>query len=109
MLLLFRHFEDKGKWWTSARKSDLTRWILTMVTGFFCGIVAILVAFSTNLITRYKFDHFNTIIEREKAGEAMYGTAYFFLFGINILFGLVAWICVFMEPLAGGSGSTKPF
>lgn len=28
-----RHFEDKGHWWTFAKKREVRRWVLTLITG----------------------------------------------------------------------------
>jgi chloride channel 7 len=99
-----RHFDDKGKWWTFARKSDMKRWALTFVTGFWCGMMALAVSFCTKVLSRYKFDTFHALVEKEKDNELPFGTAYAFLFVINAAFGLVAWTMVVTEPLAAGSG-----
>lgn len=32
-LNLIRHFEDKGHWWTFAKKREVRRWVLTLITG----------------------------------------------------------------------------
>eukprot|EP01032_Pedospumella_encystans_P012074 gene12074-13992_t len=101
---LQRHFEDKGNWWTFARQSDITRWFLTLITGLFCGIVALAVTYGTKLLTTYKFRTFNQLLEKEKNEELPFGSAYAFLFAMNIIFGVVAWTTVFIEPLAAGSG-----
>lgn len=75
-----------------------------MITGLFCGLVALAVTFCTKLITTYKFQTFNHLLEQEKVNELPFGSAYAFLFAINLIFGVIAWTMVFIEPLAGGSG-----
>ena len=101
---LQRHFEDKGHWWTFARKSDFLRWTLTLVTGFFCGAVALFVTYSTKFLTQLKLQTFYAILEKEKSGEYTFGVGYTFLFGCNLILGFLAWLTVYFEPLAAGSG-----
>lgn len=101
---LQRHFEDKGHWWTFAKKREVRRWLLTLITGFICGCVAIFVAFFTKTLTRYKFRVFYELLEKEKTGEIIYGAAFMFLTCCNCLFIIVAWSTVYIEPLAAGSG-----
>ena len=101
----YRQFEDKGRWWTFARRSDLTRWSLTLVTGLLCGLVALAVAFCTKILSSYKFHTFNELLEKEKLNELPFGSAYLFLFGLNLVFGVAAWATVYFEPLAAGSGT----
>ena len=58
---LLRHFEDRGNWWTFAKKREVRRWWLTFITGVFCGVVAIFVTVSTRLTTRAKYDLFHMV------------------------------------------------
>ena len=99
-----RHFEDKGHWWTFAKKREVRRWVLTLITGFICGVVALFVTFFTKILTHFKFHVFHGLIEKEKSGEIVYGAGFFFLLCCNCLFVIVAWVTVYVEPLAGGSG-----
>eukprot|EP01038_Epipyxis_sp_PR26KG_P004229 gene4229-6005_t len=101
---LQRHFEDRGHWWTFARKRDVLRWLLTLVTGFLCGLVAFFVTFFTKSISNFKFSTFNLLLEREKEGTLLFGTAFLFLFMCNVALGFIAWCAVYFEPLAAGSG-----
>ena len=72
---LLRHFDDRGNWWTFAKKREVRRWWLTFITGVICGVVAIFVTVATRLITRAKYDLFHTLVEQEKAEIIPYGTA----------------------------------
>lgn len=101
---LQRHFEDKGRWWTFSKTREVRRWGLTFLTGFWIGAVALFVAYFTKLLTGYKFDTFNWLIEQEKAGEYAYGSAFLFLTVYNIVLAIGAYFSVVLEPLAGGSG-----
>ena len=78
-----------------------------MITGLFCGLVALAVTFCTKLITTYKFQTFNHLLEQEKVNELPFGSAYAFHFAMNLIFGVIAWTMVFIEPLAGGSGAHR--
>ena len=64
VIIYTRHFEDKGHWWTFAKKREVRRWFLTLMTGFFCGVVALFVTFFTKLITKFKFRVFYELLER---------------------------------------------
>jgi H+/Cl- antiporter ClcA len=99
-----RHFEDKDHWWTFSKKRDVTRWTLTLITGFLCGLVALFVNFFTKIITKWKYNVFHGLIESEKAGTISPGIGFIFLFAVNLVFALIAWFTCYMEPLASGSG-----
>lgn len=99
-----RHFEDKGHWWTFSKKRDVRRWTLTLITGFLCGVVALLVTFFTKILTHKKFQVFNQLMESEKLGTTAPGVAFVFLLLCNLVFALIAWLMVLIEPLASGSG-----
>ena len=66
--------------------------------------MALFVAFFTKVLSRYKFQTFNDLLEKEKVNDLPFGTSYAFLFLINLLFGFLAWLMVYFEPLAAGSG-----
>lgn len=70
--------------------------------------MALVVAFCTKILSRYKFHTFHHLIEQEKQNNLPFGTAFGFLFVINLLLGLIAWLMVFCEPLAAGSGTQHP-
>lgn len=101
---LQRHFEDKGRWWTFARKSEFLRWTLTLLAGGICGVAAFLVTFFTGSLTSFKFRTFYLLLEQEKSGDIPYGTAFGFLFITCLIFAFVGWMMVYIEPLAAGSG-----
>lgn len=101
---LQRHFEDKGQWWTFSKTMEVRRWVLTLLTGFFTGVVALFVTFFTKFLTRHKYAYFESLVAREKNNEAPSGSAFAFLVLSNSLFALLAFLAVFMEPLAAGSG-----
>ncbi|KAJ1434290.1 chloride channel [Ochromonadaceae sp. CCMP2298] len=82
----------------------MLRWGLTLITGLLCGGVALLVSYPTKVLTDFKFLTFYSLVEREKSGELPFGAACAFLFLLNLLFALLAWVTVYMEPLAKGSG-----
>lgn len=42
LLYLTRHFEDKGHWWTFAKKREVRRWVLTLITGLLLKYILIL-------------------------------------------------------------------
>lgn len=101
---LVRHFEDKGHWWTFAKKREVRRWTLTLITGLFCGLVAIFVTFFTRIFTRFKFSVFYSLLEKERNGEVTHGIAFVFYLACNFVYIFMAWLTVWAEPLAGGSG-----
>lgn len=64
------------------------------------------VTFFTKLLTQTKLQTFYALLEKEKSGQITFGVAYLFLFTVNLLFGFSAWVTVYIEPLAAGSGLT---
>eukprot|EP01041_Mallomonas_annulata_P006035 gene6035-12164_t len=99
-----RCIEDRGHWFTFAKRREVRRWILTFIIGVICGAVATFVTFFTKLLTNFKYGIFNHILEKEKRHEIPYGTAFIALLIINLIFGTLAWLTVYLEPLAAGSG-----
>ena len=74
------------------------------MTGIICGAVAFFVTYYTKKLSNFKFKTFNLLLEKEKSDEITFGVAYSFLFVTNIIFALVAWLAVYLEPLSAGSG-----
>ena len=99
-----RHLEDVGHWWTFAKRRDVRRWLLTLITGFLCGLVALFVTFFTKVITKAKLSMFTVLLDKEISGDVTYGTAFLFLLLINLVLATTAWYAVYIEPLAAGSG-----
>jgi hypothetical protein len=60
--------------------------------------------FFTKSLTHFKFNVFHGLLEKEKTGELLYGAAFMFLLCCNCLFVIIAWMTVYIEPLAAGSG-----
>jgi H+/Cl- antiporter ClcA len=58
----------------------------------------------TKFVTTYKNRIFHQLLVYEKESSLPFGTSFAFLFGCNFLFGFLAWLSVFAEPLAAGSG-----
>lgn len=100
-----RYFEDKGQWWTFTRKTDFLRWTLTFITGLFCAVIALAVTAATKVVTKHKYNTFHYLLEQEKERIVPFGISFAFLFACNFLFGFAAWLAVFVEPLAAGSGN----
>lgn len=63
-----------------------------------------LVTSLTSIISSWKLRTFYFLVQREMSGGAFYGSAFCFLCAVNLLFALVAWAAVSIEPLAAGSG-----
>lgn len=101
---LQRHFEDRGKFWTFNKTREVRRWTLTLLTGFCTGAVALFVTFFTKMVSKAKLEHFKLLIDQEKAGLAPVGSALVFLLCSNLALAYLAFITVYMEPLAAGSG-----
>jgi len=99
-----RHADDLGHWWTFARVLEVRRWSLTLLTGFWVGACALFVTYFTRFLTNFKYRTFNAMIDQEKTGQLPFGAAFLFLLCCNLLFATFAWVSVYIEPLASGSG-----
>ena len=69
--------------------------------------MALFVSYCTKALSNFKFRVFHNLIEKEKTGEVMYGVAFLFFISCNCLFVIIAWLFVFTEPLASGSGKKR--
>ena len=78
--------------------------LIFLFLGFICGVVALFVAYFTKALSNFKFKVFHNLIEKEKTGELIYGVAFLFFISCNCLFVAIAWMFVYIEPLAAGSG-----
>lgn len=101
---LQRHIEDTGSWFTFSKKRGIKRWVLTLITGLICGTVATFVTFFTKVLTSTKFRLVLAALEKEKLQEWPFGSAFAVLCACNLVFGFCAWLAVYLEPLAAGSG-----
>jgi hypothetical protein len=77
--------------------------------GFICGVVALFVSYCTKALSNFKFKVFHSLIEKEKTGELASGVAFLFFISCNCLFVFIAWLFVYIEPLAAGSGDDYCF
>ena len=101
---LQRFYASKGVWLTHLRKRMLLRWSSIITMGILTGIVAYLITAATTLLTEFKFSWFFYLMDAEKEGDVPNGAASSFLILINLLYGFLAWLSVYIEPLAAGSG-----
>lgn len=67
-------------------------------------MVALFVSGSVRRLSEWKFALFYDLIEQEKEGAVPAGCAFAILLLINVFFGSVAFVMVYMEPVSGGSG-----
>lgn len=68
--------------------------------------MAVIVTTATKAVTKFKLDMFQELIRQEKQQIWPSGTAFIFLYSCNILFVIIAFSAVYIEPLASGSGIT---
>ena len=104
LIVLYRHFEGKGRWLSIDQRAEIMRWALTLVIGILCGLVALFVTFATKLLSSWKYSYFNHLIEKEKFNELPFGIAFLFLLFTNLLFAFLSVLTVFIEPSVAGSG-----
>ena len=57
-----------------------------------------------NKIIHNKFQFFHYLIQQEKLQKLTIGTSFLFYLICNLVFGTIAFLCVYMEPLSAGSG-----
>lgn len=95
---------SKYSWFFCGSNIDQQSWILTLITGIFCGIMAIAVSIVTKTLSSYKFYLVHSFVEKEKINETPFGTAFGILLLCNVLFSVLAWLMVYLQPLARGSG-----
>ena len=96
--------EDKDHWWDTNKTLEVKRWVLTFLIGIFCSLIAVFVGSVTRILTRSKFRVFKQILEKEKSHLAPFGSAFSVLCAFNVLYVYIAWLTIWIEPLAAGSG-----
>jgi chloride channel 7 len=96
---LRRFFQDRGYWWTTARKRTAWKWILVILIGMLVGGFGAFVQYFTEILTKWRFETANSLID-----EGNWSGAYFAFLAISLLLGSVAGALCWMVPLAAGSG-----
>lgn len=96
---LRRFFQDRGYWWTTARKRTAWKWILVILIGILVGCFGAFVQFFTEILTKWRFETTNSLID-----EGNWGGAYFAYLAISLFLGSIAGALCWMVPLAAGSG-----
>ena len=101
-----RHVEDLHHHhiFPFSRITGFYRWLFTFIIGIWCGCIALLIHFFTQRLTQWKFTTLYLLIEQEKSSGAPPGTAFVFYTLCNLILVTFAWVTVYIEPLAGGSG-----
>lgn len=99
-----RYDSDRIGFWSNSFRSSVLLWFITLLVGAVCGAVAIFVSTSVRTLSEWKFELFYSLIEQEKEGTVPAGCAFAILLLINVCFGSIAFVMVYMEPVSGGSG-----
>lgn len=92
-----RFFQDRGLWWTNARRTTARKWFLVIMTGVIIGAIGYFVYYVTNVLVEFKFNISNNLIY-----DNNWGSAFFAFTGINILYSIVAGGLCWIEPVAAG-------
>ncbi|RYG55482.1 hypothetical protein EON66_05200 [archaeon] len=98
---------DSGKQ-RRLRAATALRWVLNAIIGIFIALVAVLVTVCTGYLTDLRFKVLYAVIEKEKAGDAPFGSALTAFLAVSLAYVLlVAAGVVFIEPVAAGSGISE--
>jgi hypothetical protein len=128
------HFSNRGQWWTTGKKRALKRWVLTFLVGVIQAFVAASCNYFSRALTKRKFDYIYALLNPIKESSAADGngidddfannsnfddatqgtaqgtangmgiSAFWAFCLIQTLFGAIASLFVWIEPVAGGSG-----
>jgi chloride channel 7 len=96
---LRRFFQDRGHWWTSARRTTAWKWVLVILIGILVGSVGAFVQIFTEILTSWRFNAVTRLINNDN-----WGGAFFLYQAISILLGGVAALLCWFVPQAAGSG-----
>jgi chloride channel 7 len=96
---LRRFFQDRGYWWTTARKRTAWKWILVILIGILVGAFGAFVQYFTEILTKWRFETANSLID-----QGNWSGAYFSYLAISLLLGTTAGVLCWLVPLAAGSG-----
>ena len=93
------HLQHRGKFWNTAKHEESMRYLLTLLIG----VTQACVAYFTNVVSASwisaKFDHAYESLENGHVGWAFFR----FVF-VQLGFACLASACVWIEPIAAGSG-----
>jgi len=93
------HFLLRGRFWNHAKFKTLQTYYWIAMTG----IVQAIIAYGTNITSKTFIEmKFNTTARFLEEGEIFYAFLNFYV--VQLFFATIAAICVFIEPIAGGSG-----
>lgn len=93
------HFNLRGRFWNHAKFKTLQNYYWIVLTG----IVQAAIAYGTNASSKTFIDmKFGMATRHLEEGEIL--TAFLWFYLVQLAFAVVAAICVYIEPIAGGSG-----
>lgn len=93
------HLQHRGKFWNTGKQQELTRYLLTAGIGIMQGCVAYFTNIASSAFIIAKFESAYLALEHGHVGWA------FFKFVVTqLFFALLASACVWIEPIAAGSG-----
>lgn len=96
---LRRFFQDRGHWWTTARRTTAWKWGLIILTGIFIGLMGYFVQYFTYVLTSFKFRTANQFIT-----DNQWARAFFSFVALCLFFAFLAGLLCAYEPNAAGSG-----
>jgi chloride channel 7 len=96
---LRRFFQDRGHWWTTARRTTAWKWGLIIATGVIIGLMGYFVQYFTAVLNRFKFHVANRYID-----DNLWARSFFSFLFICLFYGLLAGLLCWFEPNAAGSG-----
>lgn len=93
------HLHHRGKFWNTGKHEESMRYVLTALIGIVQGCVAYFTNITSAALIDAKFAH---------ARDALEGGHYFWAFlrflMTQLAFAMLASLCVWIEPIAAGSG-----
>ena len=96
---LRRFFQDRGQLWTSSRKTTAWKWILVILIGLFVGLCGAFVQAMTLILTNWKFDVSNGLIDEDN-----WASAFFSYLSISLLYSAITAVLCWHVAEAAGSG-----
>mmetsp|Transcript_16300 Transcript_16300/g.37377 ORF Transcript_16300/g.37377 Transcript_16300/m.37377 type:complete len:802 (-) Transcript_16300:255-2660(-) len=93
------HFMLRGRFWNHAKFETLQTYYWIVMTG----VIQAMIAYSTNLSSRVFIDmKFDITAQFLQQGSILY--AFLSFYAVQLAFAVIAAVCVYIEPIAGGSG-----
>lgn len=114
-----QNFNSKEPWWKPFNELEFKRWVIAFLIGLIQALIAFTCGFFVRNLTKFKFDVVYQLLEEQANTASSPSNSYLKVFSVftgkpflaylffNLLYTLIAALCVAIEPASAGGGISE--